>query len=973
MGATELSLLKLQADLSIDARALADALAREISGEVRFDGGSRSLYATDASNYRQVPIGVVVPHTVDDLLKTLEVCRRHNAPVLARGAGTSLCGQTCNVAVVIDTSKYLNRVLSVDPQRGRAMVEPGVVCDSLRLAAEEHGLTFGPDPATHSRCTLGGMIGNNSCGAHSVMAGKTVDNIERLEVVTYDGLRMWVGPTTEQELEQIIAEGGRRGQIYGDLKALRDRYAEMVRARFPRIKRRVSGYNLDELLPENGFNVARALVGSEGTCVMVLQAETHLVYSPPVRVLAVLGYPDIYIAADETPSILPFGNICLEGLDKSMIDDMRRKNLQLGDIALLPPGDAWLLVEFGGETLAEAEAKARALMQAQAPHTVGQEIYLATVDQNRVWAIREAGSSARNAVPGQPETYAGWEDAAVDPARLGDYLRDYKKLLDRYGYEASLYGHFGDGCIHGRVTFDLSTDASVAHWRAFLVEAAELVVAYGGSLSGEHGDGQARAELLPIMFGEEMMDAFRTFKHIWDPLNRMNPGKLIDAYPLHANLRTGPQYRPVAVRPVHFAFRKDNGSLLQASQRCVGSGKCRRIGGGAMCPSYRASGEEKDSTRGRARMLFEMMNSDSPMAHDCSNEHVKEALDTCLSCKSCRSECPVSVDMATYKAEFMAQYYQNRRRPRRAYTVGLIHKWARIGSAVPMLTNFMTQTPGLRSVMKKVAGIADGRQVPVFAARTFRKWFIERPARNQDKQKILLWPDTFNNHFHPEVAQAAVEVLEHAGFQVTIPKQQLCCGRPLYDFGMLDQAKAQLADILHALRDDIDAGVPLVGLEPGCLSTFRDELVNLFPDEPRAQKLSSQSFMLSEFLERSGYQPGQIAGKAIVHAHCHQRAVMGIEAERSILAKTGMQVEVLDSGCCGMAGSYGFDPEHLAASLRIGEKVLLPAVRNAAADTRVIVSGFSCREQVHQGTERRTLHLAEVLRAAIPPASDQPA
>jgi FAD/FMN-containing dehydrogenase/Fe-S oxidoreductase len=965
VGATEPSLFTQPPGLTLDAQALADDLAREVDGEVRFDGGSRSLYATDASNYRQVPIGVVIPHSIEAILKTLEICRRHDAPVLARGAGTSLCGQTCNVAVVIDTSKYLKRVLSVDAPQRLARVEPGVVCDSLRHAAEEHGLTFGPDPATHSRCTLGGMIGNNSCGAHSVMAGKTVDNIQRLEIVTYDGLRMWVGPTSEEELARIISEGGRRGEIYSGLKALRDRYAGLVRTRFPRIKRRVSGYNLDELLPENGFNVARALVGSEGTCVMVLQAETQLVHSPPVRVLAALGYPDIYRAADHTPSILHFGNICLEGLDKSMIDDMRRKNLQLGDIALLPDGDAWLLVEFGGETLAEAEAKARAMMQAQAPHTVGQQIYLDRAEQNRVWAIREAGSSARNAVPGQPETYAGWEDAAVDPDRLGDYLRDYRKLLDKYGYDASLYGHFGDGCIHGRVTFDFSTDAAVAHWRRFMVEAAELVVAYGGSLSGEHGDGQARAELLPIMFGEELMDAFRTFKRIWDPLNRMNPGKLIDAYPLHANLRTGPQYRPVAIKPVHFAFRKDKGSLLQAAQRCVGAGKCRRIEGGAMCPSYRASGEERDSTRGRARMLFEMMNSDSPMAHDCGNEHVREALETCLSCKSCKSECPVSVDMATYKAEFMAQYYKNRRRPRRAYTIGLIHRWARIGSALPGITNFMTQTAGIGSVMKKIAGLAEGRQVPVFAAQTFRKWFARRAPRNAHKGKVLLWPDTFNNHFHPEVAQAAVDVLEHAGFQVTIPRRQLCCGRPLYDFGMLDQAKKQLADIMASLREEILAGVPLVGLEPGCLSIFRDELLNLFPDDALAQKLSSQSFMLSEFLERAGYAPGRIEGKALVHAHCHQRAVMGIDAERSILNKTGMQVQVLDSGCCGMAGAYGFDPQHLDASLRIGEKVLLPAVRDAAPETRIIVSGFSCREQVHQGTERRTLHLAEILRAAI--------
>jgi len=947
------------------AQALAAELSLALAGEVRFDGGSRSLYATDASNYRQVPIGVVIPRSIDDLINAVEICRRHDAPVLARGAGTSLCGQTCNVAVVIDTSKYLNRVLEVDPQQRRARVEPGVVCDSLRHAAEQHRLTFGPDPATHSRCTLGGMIGNNSCGAHSVMAGKTVDNIERLEILTYDGLRMWVGPTPEHELERLIAEGGRRGQIYRDLKALRDRYAELVRNKFPRIKRRVSGYNLDELLPENGFNVARALVGSEGTCAMVLQAETTLVHSPPVRVLAALGYPDIYRAADQTPAILPFGNICLEGLDQSMIDDMRRKNLQMGDIALLPAGGAWLLVEFGGDTLAEAEAKARALMQAQAPYTVGQQIYLERAAQNRLWAIREAGSSARNAVPGQPETYAGWEDAAVDPNRLGDYLRDYQKLLDKYGYDASLYGHFGDGCIHGRVTFDFSTDAAVTQWRAFLHEAAELVVAYGGSLSGEHGDGQARAELLPIMFGDELMEAFRDFKRIWDPGNRMNPGKLIDAYPLDANLRTGPAYRPLPVKPVHFAFPKDNGSLLQAAQRCVGAGKCRRIEGGAMCPSYRATGEERDSTRGRARLLFEMMNGDAPMAHDCSNEHVHEALEGCLSCKSCKSECPVSVDMATYKAEFMAQYYQGRRRPRRAYTIGLIQRWARLGALLPGLVNFVTGTPLLAGWVKRAAGIAQQRALPRFAPRTFRAWFERRPAVAGPRPRVLLWPDTFSNHFHPEVAQAAVTVLEDAGYAVEIPRQALCCGRPLYDFGMLDQAKSQLRDILHGLRDEIAAGVPLVGLEPGCLSVFRDELQNLFPDDALAQQLGRQTFLLGEFLEQAGYQPGRLGGKALVHAHCHQRAVFGIEAERRLLEQAGLQVQVLDSGCCGMAGGYGFDPQHVDASLRIGEKVLLPAVRGAAADTRVVINGFSCREQVQQGAARTSMHLAEVLRDAI--------
>ena len=948
-----------------DTQALAAELARGIAGEVRFDGGSRALYATDASNYRQMPIGVVLPRTVDDLLTTLRICRQYDISVLPRGAGTSRSAQTCNEAVVIDTSKYLNRVLSVDPDARLARVEPGAVCDALRNAAEKHALTFGPDPATHNRCTLGGMIGNNSCGAHSVMAGKTADNIHRLEIATYDGARMWVGPTPTLELEQIIQAGGRRGEIYAALKALRDRYAELIRMKFPRIPRRVSGYNLEALLPENGFNVARALVGSEGTCACILQAEANLVPSPRARVLVVLGYDDIYAAADQTPAILPFGMICLEGLDGSLIDCMRRKNLDMGNVACLPEGKAWLLVEFGADTPEDAEDKAKALMRAQAARSVAQQIYTDPAAQHRVWAVREAPAPARNAVPDQPEVYPGWEDAGIDPARIGAYLRDYRTLLDKYGYDTSFYGHFGDGCIHGRVTFDFGTPQKVAHWRRFLVEAARLVATYGGSLSGEHGDGQARAELLPIMFGDEIMEAFRTFKRIWDPQGRMNPGKVVDAHPVDANLRLGPAYAPVELKPLHFAFRGDDGSFLHAAQRCIGTGKCRRHEGAAMCPSYRASFEERDTTRGRARLLFEMMNGDSPMEHGAGNKHVKASLDTCLSCKSCKTECPVQVDMASYKAEFLAQFYETARRPLQAHTIGQIARWARIGALMPGVTNFFTQTPGLCALAKSVAGISHRRAIPRFAGQTFVEWFRRRPSKNEGKPKVLLWPDTFNNHFHPETAQAAVEVLEHADFHVIVPREHLCCGRPLFDFGMLDQARRQFDAILAALRQPILDGIPLVGLEPSCLAAFRDELQNMCPDDDLARKLGGQAWLLGEFLDRQGYAPARLTGKAIVHIHCHHRAVLGVDAERNVLARTGLDFQMLDSGCCGMAGSYGFEPAHVDDSLKIAELVLLPAVRQADPDTRVIANGFSCREQVYQGTRRRPQHLAEVLLDGI--------
>ncbi|MEJ2629663.1 MAG: FAD-binding and (Fe-S)-binding domain-containing protein [Acidihalobacter sp.] len=946
------------------AGALATELRGVIAGEVRFDSGSRALYSTDASNYRQVPIGVVVPRTVDDIVETVAVSRRHQAPILMRGGGTSLAGQTCNVAVVLDTSKYLNRVLTLDPQARTAEVEPGVVCDVLRDAAETHGLTFGPDPSTHSRCTLGGMIGNNACGAHSVMAGKTAENIEALEILTYDGLRMRVGPTPEPELEAIIHEGGRKGEIYAGLKALRDRYADAIRAQFPKIRRRVSGFNLEELLPENGFNVARALVGTEGTCVVTLSATARLVPSPRHRVLLVLGYADICVAADHAPKLVEQGALCVEGLDENIINDMRKKGMELGAIRLLPGGDAWLMVEFGGETREEALDRAQAALAGQ--RTIGAltggEVFADPRDQRVVWSIRENGAAATNAVPGEPESYPGWEDAAVDPEQVGDYLRDYRKLLERYGYRSSLYGHFGDGCIHGRVTFDLHSEQGLAQWRAFMEEATDLVVKYGGSLSGEHGDGQARAELLPRMYSAEIMQAFREFKAIWDPHNRMNPGKLVDPYRLDENLRTGPDYRP-ADPPTVMSFYRDEGSFAKAAGRCVGAGKCRRHEGGVMCPSYRATREERDSTRGRARMLFEMVQGD-PLSGGWDDPHVKESLDLCLSCKSCRAECPVQVDMASYKAEFLHHYHQHHRRPPQAYTIGLIHQWARIAGRLPWLVNALTRAPGISRLLKAVAGIAPQRSIPLFR-RPFNRSFRAQVRDAANRGKVVLWPDTFNNHFHPQTLDAAVKVLNAAGFGVEVPRGFVCCGRPLYDFGMLDSARHRLEHSMRVLANAIDADTPVIGLEPACVATFRDELLNFFPDDKRARRLSELVFLLPEFLEKQGGYFKGMQGKALVHGHCHQKAVMGMGSTESVLCDAGLDVTMLDAGCCGMAGAFGFDVEKYEVSMSIGEERLLPAVRGAADETLIIADGYSCREQVFQATGRLPLHSAEVLLRAL--------
>lgn len=949
---------------------LAATLRKRVRGEVRFDEGSRALYATDLSIYRQPPIGVVIPRTVEDVIVTVEECQRRGVPILGRGCGTSLAGQCCNVAVVIDFSKFLHRLLWLDPERKLARVEPGIIYDDLKDAAEKHHLTFPPDPATHQYCTLGGMIGNNSCGVHSVMGGRTVDNIESLDILTYDGLRIRVGRTSDADFQQIISEGGRRGDIYRKLRDLRDRYADLVRKRFPRIPRRVSGFNLDELLPEKGFNVARALVGTEATCVIVLGATLQLMHSPPHRALLVIGYPDLFRAGDNAAPIRKYGPIGLEAVEKHVIENMKRKGKSVAGEKFFPQGDTWLIVEFGGESRQEARDRAREAereIEAHLQGHLGIKLVDDPAEQKTVWEIREAGVGASR-VPSVEDAWPSWEDAAVAPEVLGNYLRDFDKLLHKFNYRWTIFGHFGDGCVHCRITFDLKTTEGVRAYRNFMEEAADLVVRYGGSLSGEHGDGQARAELLPKMYGPELVEAFREFKSIWDPQWKMNPGKVVDPYPLDSNLRVGPDHHPRRVW-TYFEFPEDKGGFATATERCFGVGKCRNLNGETMCPSFKATREEMHTTRGRAHLLFEMMRGEV-ITDGWRNETVKESLDLCLACKGCKSDCPVSVDMATYKAEFLAHYYQGRMRPRQAYAMGLIATWARIASLAPGLVNFLSHAPLLGRVAKMFAGISQRRQLPSFAPQTFRSWFTQyrrarplgAPAKNG---RVLLWPDTFNNYFLPKTAKAAVEVLENTGCEVAIPNRPLCCGRPLYDYGMLTTAKRWLEQILLVLAPEIHAGTPIIFLEPSCAAVFRDELLNLFPNREEAKRLSQQTFLFDEYLQRIGYRPPRLERQAIVHGHCHRKAVMGMKTTEQLLDAMGMKAEILDSGCCGMAGSFGYEPDHYDISMKVGEFHLLPRVRSNSREDLIIADGFSCRGQIEQTTDRRALHLAEVVAMAL--------
>ena len=943
--------------------ALERVLIDRVDGEVRFDAGTRAIYATDASNYRQTPIGVVVPRSIDAAVEAVAVCAEFGAPILSRGGGTSLAGECCNTAVVIDWSKYCHRIEWIDAERRRAMVQPGVVLDQLNRAVAPRGLQFGSKPATHGHCTIGGMVGNNSCGASAQAYGKTADNVVRLEVLCYDGTRFWVG-----EGEDPDAATGREREIRQGLVGLALEYGDEIRARFPDIPRRVSGYSLDELLPERGADLAKALCGSESTLVTVLRAEVTLVPLVPERAFVLIGYDSIADAADAVPDIVRHDPLILEGMDGRLIEHERRKGRHEAGLKLLPEGESWLLVQLGGDDREAADRRAEDLV-----HDLGLTgservaVLDAPEEQRRITAVREDALGATARVPGEHAAWPGWEDAAVPPERLGDYLRDFARLLDAFGYgRASIYGHFGHGCVHARIPFDLTTERGVADYRRFVERAAHLVVDYGGSLSGEHGDGQARGALLPIMFGDRIMEAFRRTKTLFDPLGTMNPGKVVDADPVDAHLRLGAGYTPLTVHRQMFAYPEDGGMFANAAARCVGVGACRDHTGGVMCPSYRAIGEEEHSTRGRARMLFEMMKGET-IDDGWRSEAVRDALDLCFSCKGCRADCPVGVDMATYKAEFLSHHYRGRVRPMAHYTMGWLPLWARLARIAPVAINAVTHSQRLHGAVARLAGLEPDRPIPAFAGERFVSWYRRRGPRGSGARgEVLLWPDTFTDNLHPGVARAAVEVIEDAGYRVVVPSGALCCGLTWISTGQLGVARRVLARTARRLRPWLDRGVPVIGLEPSCTTVFRVDGPELLPRDDDVRLLADRTRTFAELLDGTdGWRPPAVGGDAVVQPHCHQGSVLGFSADERILEAAGIDATIV-GGCCGLAGNFGFEPGHLEISVAASETELMPAVRAADERAAVLADGFSCRTQIeHSGCGRQAMHLAELLAAGL--------
>ena len=911
--------------------------------EILTDAATLALYTTDASNYRHVPRGVVLPETVDDVVAAVAAARARDLPVIARGGGTSVAGNACGPGLVIDTSRHVGGVLSLDPQARLARVLPGTVLDDLQALAAPHGLRFGPDPSTHSRCTIGGMIGNNACGSHSVAWGRTVDVVRSLEVLLYDGTRLRVGAGEPTE-----------GRIFDELRALvRDNLA-LLRKELSTWGRRVSGYGLEHLLPENGFDVAKALVGSEGTCVTVLEATVALAELPKRRVLAVLGFPSDIAAADAVPQILPWSPLTVEGVDAELVAMMP------GRADDLPPGGAWLFVELAGEDPAE---RARAL--AASLELTGSAVLDDPTAQRRLWRIREEGAGLATRLAGGAEAWPGWEDAAVPPERLGAYLREFKELMRAHGRKSVVYGHYGEGCLHLRLDFDLLSPQGIAGFRRFLEEAADLVAAHGGSLSGEHGDGQARSELLSRMYSPEMLGVFARFKAIFDPAGRMNPGILVEPRKVDANLRVRPA--PLSIEDVTvLGYPEDRGSFGQAMRRCVGVGKCRNTsGGGVMCPSFRATREEQHSTRGRAHLLAEMLNGEV-ITDGWRSTEVHDALDLCLSCKGCLSDCPVDVDMATYKAEFLHQHYRRRLRPASHYSMGWLPLWLRVSARMPRLANAAGRSKVLSGLLKRLGGIAPERALPEFARTPFTKARADLRHRASGERKVVLWPDSFNNYLTPSVLDAAHEVLTAAGYDVVLPDRGVCCGLTWVSTGQLDVARRVLRRTLDVLAPYLDAGYEVAGLEPSCTALFRGDLPALLPGDARAELLASRTATFAELLERAPIPFAALDIDAITQVHCHQHAVLGFTADESALASAGVRNKTLDSGCCGLAGNFGFERGHYDVSKAVAEDRMLPAIRAASSETVVVSDGFSCRTQIAQESGRQAVHLAELLRRALP-------
>ncbi len=938
----------------------------------------RATHAADASLYRVVPTVVVAPRDADEVVATVLTCRELGLPVTGRGAGTSIAGNAVGPGVVVDCSRHLAAIGDVERGRsgsGRVRVEPGVVLDDLQRVAAREGLRFGPDPSSHDRATLGGMIGNNACGSRALGYGRTVDHVLALDVVLADGSRVRLGRGSTAARGHDAGAAARADRLVEDVVRLRDEHEETIRREFGRFTRQASGYGLQHLLGDDGPDLARAFVGSEGTLGLVVAAELGLVAAPAHTRLVVVGHPDMPAAADTVMDLLAHDPVAIEGLDVRITDALARRR---GPEAVpdLPAGGAWLLVELAGDDPDEVDARARRLAaSAGGPAVLVED----PVEVARVWRIREDGAGLAAVAPSGRPAHAGWEDAAVPPAALGDYLRAFDDLLDEFGLTGLPYGHLGDGCVHVRLDFRLRDAEGRARAARFVRRAAELAVAHGGSLSGEHGDGRARSDLLATMYSPDALAAMERFKRAFDPDDRCNPGVLATPARVTADLRA--DGAPPTPATDGFAFLADGGDVTAAAHRCTGIGACvaERSGPGTvMCPSWQATGRELDATRGRAHVLQEMLRGDLVTGGWASPE-VDQALDLCLSCKACAADCPTGVDMARLKAEVLHRRHRDRRRPRSHHVLGALPRWADLAARAPGVVNRLVDLPVAGTMARRVAGIDLRRDLPAFAPTTFRASLarrrgsggplvrpaVRRAASGQPSAgPVVLWVDSFTDHFAPEAAVATLEVLVAAGHDVDVVTEDACCGLTWITTGQLDVARHHLRRTVDVLSRHGPPDAPIVGVEPPCVAVLRDDLVDLLDGDEVARQVAARARTLAEVraARRPDWSPPRLDGRTVVvQPHCHHHAVMGFAADRALLAATGAELVVV-GGCCGLAGNWGMEPGHHDLSREIAGLQLLPALADAPADALVLADGFSCRTQVDALAGRRAHHLAEVLR-----------
>ncbi|MDO5619340.1 FAD-binding and (Fe-S)-binding domain-containing protein [Kocuria sp.] len=954
---------------------------------LRQDLTTRAAYISDASIYRRLPAAVAEPSTVAEIRALLALARERGWSVVGRGGGTSVAGNAIGDGLVIDTSRYFNRILAIDPDAQTAVIEPGVICDQLRDAAAAHGLTYGPDPSTHSRCTIGGMVANNACGSHSVAWGTSAQNLVAVTVMLADGMEV-----------ELTAGGTSEPALTEQLTAVRDHHRAMFRTELGQFPRQVSGYGLHYLLEENGFDTAKAFAGTEGTCGIITRMTVKLVRKPAHTALAVLSFDDSFDAATAAPALRVKDVATIEGMGGDLLDALRMRPGQETAGQELPEGNGWLYCEVGGDTLEQAAQRAqelRGIVDAAGKVSVRNAVVVTDPQETRaLWRIREASAGIVTRLPDGGEAWPGWEDSAVPPQHLGEYLRDLYALLAELDLRGIPFGHFGEGCVHIRISFDFNTESGLEVYRTFIDRAAKLVHRYGGSVSGEHGDGRARSALLSTIYSPEALQSFREFKRAFDPDGLFNPGVLVDPEPIDQGIRPGPGARKFDLTPVH-AFSHDGGSVAGALNRCVGVGACRSDVG-AMCPSFVATKDEVHSTRGRMRSLAEMLRGEN--LDGWKSKETLEALDLCLSCKACATECPVNVDMATYKSEFLHHHYGEglrsfvgpNRRPMAHAVMGWLPVLARLMNVVPgipALTNAAMRIKPLQKAVMKLGGVETQREMITFANRPLASWFKNRAKASgedlrpgedpQGRPSVVLWPDSWTNFMSDGPGKAAVEVLEAMGYRVLMPMGEVCCGMTWHSTGQLDALKREVARTLGVMEPLLDAGYPVVGLEPSCTVMLQDEITELLPGDPRAVTLSERTMTLGKFvadhLDAGGEWPFeklQVKGhsaQAVCQVHCHQKSMLGYDPELKVLERLGVDVDLVGGGCCGLAGNFGFEPGHLEVSQTLGERELFPKIRAAADGTLVLADGFSCRTQISQGTDAEGLTLAEVLRAALPP------